>query len=33
MIADKYLDITNMEGATHFNDAQEEFASVLTVQR
>ncbi|MGH9907665.1 MAG: SDR family NAD(P)-dependent oxidoreductase [Pyrinomonadaceae bacterium] len=33
MIASKYRDITNMEGASSFNDAQEEFASVLTALR
>lgn len=29
MIAAKYRAITNMEGASSFNDAQEQFASVL----
>lgn len=28
MIAAKYRDITNMEGSTSFQDAQEQFASV-----
>lgn len=30
MIAARYGKITNMEGASSFNDAEEEFASVLT---
>jgi len=29
MIAAKYRAITNMEGSSSFNDAQEQFASVL----
>ncbi len=33
MIAAKYRDITNPEGATSFNDAQEQFASVLMAHR